>query len=302
MTQIDSSTVAFDSTPLHGPVVIELDSSYESAEALRWAAGMSAALGTTLEATCTWHPGLGEFRPDAHDAVVRRLTAELGSWSELAKDAFVEPVCRVVEGNWPSGFVHDAEARGASLLVLPVAVSPSPSASNSEATARTLLQTAPRAPVALVPTSGAGRTVRRIVVGTPDGVSPRRLIETALILADVCGAELHVVSVLPLAPEWVPSSDPNSMWQVERRTREMRWSPHLESHHITHQFHVVEGSDTVEAWLRFARHMHADVIVASTEWRGSVSSARRATSLVRLARDSGIVVVSIPSGPGRGDG
>ncbi|MCU1366852.1 MAG: hypothetical protein JWN39_2491 [Ilumatobacteraceae bacterium] len=277
-----------------GPVIVELDSSYESAEALRWAAELSALLGTRLEATRTWHPGLGEFRPDARDAVVRRLTTELGTWSALAEDARVRTTCRVVEGDWPSGFIRDAEHRRASLLVVPIPAGPSSSVSNSEAAAKALLQNGMTCGVALVPPSGAGRTIRRILVGTPKGVGPERLLDEVVTLAAACGAEVHVVSVLPLSPEWVPSSNPNSMWQLERLRRAQRWIPQFARRNVRHQFHVVEGSDPIESLGRFSRRVHADLIVVCSQWRGSIGSARRASSLVHLARNSGLAVISIP--------
>jgi nucleotide-binding universal stress UspA family protein len=279
-----------------GPIMIELDSSYESAEALRWAADLSKRIGTELLATCTWHPGIGEFRPDAHDAVVQRLTTELKAWSVLAADVGINPALHVVEGDWPAGLLREARTTGASLLTVPIAVSPSPSSSSSEVAARQLLQHS-TVPVALVPPAGANRSIRRVLVGTPDGVSPINLIDWATRVAIAGNAELHIVAVLPLAPEWVASSDPNSMWQVERRIRMSRWTPRLESLGLTSEVHIVEGSDPVDAWARMARHLHADVIVACAEWRGSVGSSRRATSLIHLCRDSGLVVMSIPSGP-----
>jgi nucleotide-binding universal stress UspA family protein len=284
-----------------GPIMVELDSSYESAETLRWAADLSKRLGTQLQATCTWHPGIGEFRPEAHDAVVQRLTTELRAWSSLAGDVGVNPALHVVEGDWPSGLLRESQTARASLIAVPIALSLSPSSSSSEVAARQLLQRS-TLPVALVPPAGANRAIRRVLVGTPDGVSPDALIEWASRIATAGSAELHIVGVLPLAPEWVPSSDPNSKWQLERRARMKRWSPRLEPSGIAHQFHIVEGSDPVDAWARTARHIHADVIVASAEWRGSGGSSRRAAALIHLARDSGLVVISVPNAPEANDG
>lgn len=277
-----------------GPIMVELDSSYESAETLRWAADLSKRVGAQLQATCTWHPGIGEFRPEAHDAVVQRLTNELRAWSALAGDVGVNPALHVVEGDWPSGLLRESQTARASLIAVPIALSPSSSSSSSELAARQLLQHS-TLPVALVPPAGANRTIRRVLVGTPDGISPDTLVEWATRMATASNAELHIVGVLPLAPEWVPSTDPHSKWQVERRARMSRWNPCLESSGIAHQFHIVEGSDPVDAWARTARHVHADVIVASAEWRGSGGSSRRAAALIHLARDSGLVVMSIPN-------
>jgi nucleotide-binding universal stress UspA family protein len=138
-------------------------------------------------------------------------------------------------------------------------------------------------------------------VGAPDGASPQHLVDVAVLLAQACAAQVHVVSVLPTGPEWVPTTNPNSMWQIERRRRLDRWMPVLEARELRHEFHVVESTDPFDAWARIARDVHADLIIASADKRSNPVSRRHA-SVVRLARTTGLVVVSVPGGTEVHDG
>ncbi len=103
-------------------VVVGVDGSDSSIDALRWAARLAPSLGATIDATIAWHPAHtygfypypADYRPPDQEAAEMLSDAIAGAFDGVPPAGIVESVR---EGHPPSQVLIDA-ARHAQMLVL----------------------------------------------------------------------------------------------------------------------------------------------------------------------------------------
>jgi nucleotide-binding universal stress UspA family protein len=286
----DGGTVAEDGVA-SGPIVVEMDRSYEAGEALRWASDVGAALSREVVALGVWHPGIGELRPDARAAAQRRHEEMLREWCARVP-LLSTPSHAVVEGDGPSAIPSYAERVGASLVVTGLALHGSHLPFVGDSIARRLAHESPTA-LAVVPAAGAARPMRRIVVGVDDDSQLESLVGWPVRLASAVGAEVEVVRVDPYQADWLPANSPRSALEKDRRALEQRCADAFGPAGVSHQVEVLEGSDSMQGWEHLAQREHADLIVMFADPGGRRHGGRAAHSIA-LARRSSLPVLVVP--------
>ncbi len=249
-----------DMTPAE--ILVGVDETYAAGEALAWAARLASSLGAGLTAVHAWQPGLGELS-SGHDRAARREMRDLRRWSKLTKDSGVDVRTVVTEGQPEDVFAEVARFSGPAdprLLVVGRASHGSGLAHDQDHLADHLARRL-RTPLAVVPSPGAGRTLRRIVLGLDGSAGADAAAAWCAGVAKAIGADVAAVTIFEPIVEWVPRTDRSSMWSKVRRELEGPWTESLRRHGLRFTADVLEGTNVDASLTNFARERHADAIV-----------------------------------------
>ncbi|MGH9230925.1 MAG: universal stress protein [Acidimicrobiales bacterium] len=263
---------------LHAPVgaspaeiVVGVDGTYAACEALGWAARLARSTGSEVTAVYAWRPGLGELSSGS-DRAARHELRNLRRWCRPVGDAGVDARTVVTQGQPDHVLVEAARSRGGArprLLVLGRASPGSGLAHDHDHLCDRIARRLP-APMAVVPSPGAGRSLRRIVVGLDASASAVAAAVWSASVAAALDADIAAVTIFEPTAEWVPRSDPGSMWSKVRRSLEGPWTQPLRRRGVAFTSRVLEGTNVAASLTQFARDRHADAIVVGlgdTGWR-----------------------------------
>jgi nucleotide-binding universal stress UspA family protein len=249
-----------DMTPAE--IVVGVDGTYAAGEALVWAARLASSLGAGLTAVHAWQPGLGELS-SGHDRATRREMRDLRRWCKLTKDSGVDVRTVVTEGQPDDVLSEAARSSGHAdrrLLVVGRASHGSGLAHDQDHLADHLARRL-RTPLAVVPSPGAGRTLRRIVLGLDGSAGADAAATWSAAVAKAIGADIAAVTIFEPIVEWVPRTDRSSMWSKVRRELEGPWTESLRRHGLRFTADVLEGTNVAASLTQVARDRHADAIV-----------------------------------------
>jgi nucleotide-binding universal stress UspA family protein len=241
-------------------IVVGVDGTYAAGEALGWAARLASALGAGLTAVHAWQPGLGEFS-SGFDRAAEQELRDLRRWCRPAKDAGVDARTVVTEGPPDDVLVEAAGSHvDPRLLVVGRASHGTGLAHDGDHLGDRLARRV-RTPLAVVPSPGAARTLRRIVLGLDGSASARAAAAWLASLAKPISADIVAVTIFEPIVEWVPRWDRSSMWSKVRRELEGSWTEPLHRRGIEFTARVLEGTNVAASLTEFARDRHADAIV-----------------------------------------
>jgi nucleotide-binding universal stress UspA family protein len=249
-----------DMTPAE--VVVGVDGTYAAGEALVWAARLASSLGAGLTAVHAWQPGLGELS-SGHDRAARRELRDLRRWCTLTKELGVDVRTVVTEGQPDDVLSEVARSSGDAdprLLVVGRASHGSGLAHDQDHLADHLARRL-RTPLAVVPSPGAGRTLRRIVLGLDGSASGHAAAMWSAAVAKAIGADVAAVTIFEPIVEWVPRTDRSSMWSKVRQELEGPWTDSLRRRGTPFTADVLEGTNVAASLTQIARDRHADAIV-----------------------------------------
>jgi nucleotide-binding universal stress UspA family protein len=243
-------------------IVVGVDGTYAAGEALGWAARLASTLGAELVAVYAWQPGLGELSSGS-DRAARQELRDLRRCCGPAKDAGVDARTVVTEGP-PDDVLTEAARSGGDvdprLLVVGRASHGSGLAHDQDHLGDRLARRV-RTPLAVVPSPGAGRTLRRIVLGLDGSASAHAAATWSGTVAKAIGADIVAVTIFEPIVEWVPRSDRSSMWSKIRRELEGPWTEPLRRRGVGFTTRVLEGTNIAGSLTQVARDQHADAIV-----------------------------------------
>jgi nucleotide-binding universal stress UspA family protein len=243
-------------------LIVGVDGTYAAGEALGWAARLASASGATLTAVHAWQAGLGDVDAGYERAAAQRRRV-LRQWCEPARDVGVEPRTVVGDGELIdvlAKVVRADAARGRRLVVLGRAAPGSGIAHDDDhqcdRTARQL-----RVPLAVAPSPGAGRRLRRVVLGLDESTSASAAATWLACVAGPLDLEIHAVTAFEPVIEWVPRWSKASIWTKVRAELDGPWTEPLRRRGLAYSTYVVEGTNVASTLTRYARRCHADAIV-----------------------------------------
>jgi nucleotide-binding universal stress UspA family protein len=243
-------------------IVVGVDGTYAAGEALGWAARLASTLRAELVAVYAWQPGLGELS-SGFDRAARQELRDLRRWCGPAKDAGVDARTVVTEGP-PDDVLAEAARSGGGvdchLLVVGRASHGSGLAHDQDHLGDRLARRL-RTPLAVVPSPGAGRTLRRIILGLDGSASAHAAATWSASVAKAIAADIVAVTIFEPIVEWVPRSDRSSMWSKVRRELEGPWTEPLRRRGVGFTTRVLEGTNIAGSLTQVARDQHADAIV-----------------------------------------
>jgi nucleotide-binding universal stress UspA family protein len=262
-------------------IVVAVDGTYAAREALGWGARIARSSSSPLTAVHAWQPGLGDLKAGHERAAARRRRA-LRSWCQPARDAGVDARMVVGEGELAdvlASVVRVRANRGRRLVVLGRAA-PGSGLEHDDDRQCDRIARQLRVPLAIAPSPGAGRQLRRVVLGLGGSVSSRA---AATWLASVAGGldlEVHAVTAFEPMVEWVPRWSEASVWTKVRGELEGPWTEPLRQRGVVPVTRVLEGINVGATLTHYARRSHADAIVIGLGDSAGHRSRHPATDLL----------------------
>jgi nucleotide-binding universal stress UspA family protein len=294
-TMHDTSTEATGPAAL-GAVVVVMDGSYATGEALLWASRFSDSIAGDLVAVRTWRAGLGNTSPRAAQATVGRLRRELYRWCDDALHALDdlggEPTTEVVEEGDPGvdAVVADHEI---DLVVAGLEASAHLDLHGLGGFA-SHLAVRRNCPLAVVPTGGAGRVVHEVVVGLDGSARSLAACEWVARHAAVARWHVHALTVYEPLVEFVAATDPRSLWSQFEHALEGPWTAPLREAGVSYTTELVEGIDHIDAMTQATRRRHADAIAVGTLGNPRRLHHTRGSTGLHLVHESHLPVIIVP--------
>jgi nucleotide-binding universal stress UspA family protein len=281
-------------------LIVGVDGTYAAGEALGWAARIARTSGAGLTAVHTWPaPALGD-RTVGPRTTMRRRRA-LRSWCQPARDAGVEAQTVVGDGDLRdvlASIVRSRTAPDRCLVVLGRAAPGSGVEHDDDHQCDRIARRLP-APLAVVPSPGAGRPLRRVVIGVAGSAGAEAAATWVASVAGTLDLDVHAVTVFEPMVEWVPRWSQSSVWTKVRHELEGPWTEPLRRRGVACATRVVEGINVDAALTQFARRCHADGIVVGLGDGGH----RRRHPATKLLERCHLPVILVPVGSvGHADG
>jgi nucleotide-binding universal stress UspA family protein len=278
-----------------GPVVTGTDGSVSGQAAVEWATSIAARIGVQLVVVHAWHPSFAEVPPGVDEELraeaARRLADE---WCSVARDADVDPVPVLVEGDPRDLLLRTADEYDAGLLVVGARGAGSHTHALHLGSVTHHLVHHTERPLAAIPATSGPLLPERILVGVDGSAGSARAVEWCVTMASALSAEvIAVYGEAPLA-EWVSHSDPHSWYQQAREKCEA-WSTPLRDAGVSSQAMVVDH-EPVTALTETALREHAGMIVVGTHGRGAVTGVRLGSTALKVLHRSGLPVALVPTG------
>jgi nucleotide-binding universal stress UspA family protein len=271
-------------------IVIGVDGSSASLDALSWADGIAGRTRATLVAVRAGLPGTAVPPPlAAHRADEARH--ELGMWCK-ERDLAGTPELVVSDEDPRTALVAVAAERDADLLVAGTRGTGVLAGLLLGGVAQHLVQH-PVLPLALVP-SGVDAVTRHVVVGV-DGSDGS--LAAVRFSAGFAGAlDIGVTAVLAQDPfaEWVPASDPQS-WQRRAQRQVGGWVEPVVDAGVRVRVVVDRDVHPVAALARALETRPGSVAVVGARGRGGFPGLRLGRVPLHLLHQAGVPVVVVPT-------
>lgn len=242
-------------------VIVGVDGSYAAGEALGWAARIADASGAALTAVHAWQAGLGDAGV-GHQRAASHRRRSLRVWCQPARDGGVDPQTIVGDGELIDviqAIVDDTASPGRQLVVLGRAA-PGSGIDHDDDHQCDRIARQVRVPLAVAPSPGAGRRLKRVVLGLGGSNSA----QAACWLGSVAGPldlDIHAVTAFEPFIEWVSRSNKAGVWAKVRAELEGPWTEPLRQRGVAYSTHLIEGMNIEATLTDFARRCHADAIV-----------------------------------------
>jgi nucleotide-binding universal stress UspA family protein len=290
-TMHDTSAEATRTTTL-GAVVVVMDGSYATGEALLWANRFAGAIAGDLVAVRTWRPGLGNMSPRAAQATVGRLRRELHRWCADALHLDGARSTEVVEEGDP-GVAQVVDHHEIELVVAGIEASASLDLHGLGGFASHLAVRSNR-PLAVVPTGGAGRVVQEVVVGLDGSARSLAACEWVARHAAIAHWHVHALTVYEPLVEFVAATDPRSMWSQFEHALEGPWTEPLREAGVSYTTELVEGVDHIDAMTQATRRRHADAVAVGTMGNPRRLHHKRGSTGLHLVHEAHLPVIIVP--------
>jgi nucleotide-binding universal stress UspA family protein len=277
-----------------GPVariLVGVDGSEASLDALRWAVGLADRAGGKVTAVHAFAPGAAELSPDY--ATVLRAEAErrLTGWCAAAtRPGSVESL--MVDGD-PDALLS-AAAEHADLLVVGTSGAGGFADLHLGSVAHHLAHHT-IVPLAIVPTSAAGHPVKRLVVGVDGSAGSAAAVAFCATLAPLLTATVVAVYADEPFVEWVSGSSARR-WRQSAEGEVRRWVTPIEDNGVLVAVDIDRDIHPVAALCRAIEAEPDTLAVVGTRGLGGISGMRLGRVPIQLVHHTGAAVVMVPPG------
>jgi nucleotide-binding universal stress UspA family protein len=273
-------------------VVVGLDGSAASLDALRWAVALADTAGAEVTAAHAFMPPPAEGPFADYD--VRRAEARrrLIDWSATLDSAGAIDTL-VVDGH-PDALLSTA-AQGADLLVVGTRGAGGFAQLHLGSVAHHLAHRTP-VPLAIVPTSAASERVARIVVGVDGSAGSAAAVAFCATLAPLVAASVVAVFAFEPFVAWVPETDPRS-WHRGAEASVRDWVAPIEAAGVHVEVDVDRDIHPVAALCRAIQAEPDTLAVVGARGVGGFSGLRLGRVPVQLVHHAGAAVVMVPTWP-----
>jgi nucleotide-binding universal stress UspA family protein len=277
-------------------ILVGLDGSTASLDALRWAGLLTDAVSADITAVHAFMPPPAKTPSAERDRLRREAEERVIAWS--AKVDTAAPVSSVLVDGRPDGLLSLA-AQSADLLVVGTRGAGGFAHLHLGSVAHHLAHRS-SVPLAIVPRGAAGDRVARIVVGVDGSTGSAAAVTFCATLAPMLGARVVAVYAFEPFAEWVPENDPRS-WHRTAEADVHEWVAPIEAAGVRVQVDVQRDIDPVGALRRAVEAAPDTLAVVGARGLGGFTGRRRGRVPIQLVRHSDAVVVMVPTSEVRSD-
>ncbi len=254
-------------------IVVGVDGSAGSANAMRWASSLAARHKASILVMTHFVPTLSALPPPRVETSLAEQQQRLETWVSTAKLADLTVRCVVERGDPRNGIVRVANREQADLVVVGrVSQSAGPGPFHIGSMAEWL---AHHCDLPLAVVGGAvNTTVRSVLVGVDGSEGSRAALQWVRELAAVADIRVIVASVHQPYVEWTPSTSPKN-WRrdLENQIRQ-DFASDLRSAGVEFSALALRGSNAADALLQAAMDERTDIVVVGARGLGGFAGLR----------------------------
>jgi nucleotide-binding universal stress UspA family protein len=259
-------------------IVVGVDGSAASLEALRWAVGLAGTSGAPVSAVYAFTPSYAEVSPAQYEFLQTEAAQTLGVW--CAETGVAESVDPFVVGGGPGALLTIAHQ--SDLLVVGTRGDYGIAHLHLGSVAHHLVHHT-SVPLAIVPSRVAGGRISRLVVGVDGSVGSGAAVTFAASLARALDATVVVVH----------AAAPGTEVPVVARVRE--WAAPLEAEGVGFEVEISTDVVPVEAMCRAIAAKPDTLAVVGTRGLGGFSGLRLGGVATHLAHTCEVAVALVPA-------
>lgn len=275
-----------------GRVMVGLDGSGASLDALRWAIRLAEAAGGHVTAVHAFTPNASELSPDYYEVLLAEAERRLALWCAAA--APPGPVDSVVVEGDPDALVA-AAAEHADLLVVGTRGAGGFPRLHLGSVAHHLAHHT-TVPLAIVPTSAVRDAVQRIVVGVDGSTGSAAAVAFCATLAPPLAATVVAVHAEEPFAEWVSGSASRN-WRRAAEADLRRWVAPIEDNGIPVAVDIDRDIHPIAALCRAIDAEPDTLAVVGTRGLGGITGMRLGRVPIQLVHHTGVAVVMVPQSP-----
>ena len=274
-------------------VLVGMDGSSGSADALLWSSRLAAECKAEVVAVTAFRPRQAEVAPSdlvrLRDEQRRVLDEE---W--VAPARAIRPVrTMVTDGDPREALIAIADMEEADLLVVGAAGSGSgPGFLHLGSVAEYLIHHATR-PLAVIP-PGTRASVTRVVVGVDGSARNAVAVRWTAALAASLGVPVTAVAVEEPLFEWTRSTSSDNWRRAVEEDIRKEWAAPIREAGVDLKVSAVRDLHPAEGLLRAAADVQADLLVVGARGLGGFLGLRAGGVAIKIVHHSGIPVVLVP--------
>jgi nucleotide-binding universal stress UspA family protein len=274
-------------------IVVGLDGSAASLDALSWADDIAERTGAKLVAVRAGLPARGSVATGLYAGLADKAGRDIGTWVSK-RSLSVAPVPVVVDEDPRTGLVAVAAERRADLLVIGTRGTSSHPGVSLGGVAQYLTQH-PARPLAIVPAGAPART-RHLVVGVDGSAGSLAAVRFCGGLASAL--EVPVTALLAQEPfaEWVPADDPRS-WRRHAQKQVAAWVEPVTDVDVPVEIVVDRDIHPVAAVIRSLGTHPDSIAIVGTRGRGGFAGLLLGRVPLQLLQHTQVPVVIVPVEP-----
>jgi nucleotide-binding universal stress UspA family protein len=274
-------------------ILVGLDGSAASLDALRWAVRLAGAADADVTAVNAFAPGTSELSPDYAKVLRGEAERRLADWCAAATSpGSVDSL--LVDGD-PNALLH-AAAQNADLLVVGTRGAGGFAHLHLGSVAHHLAHHT-QVPLAIVPTSAADHQVKRIVVGVDGSAGSAAAVAFCATLAPLLAATVVAVYADEPLAEWGSQSFSWS-WRRSAEVEIRRWVAPIEYNGVAVTVDVDRDIHPIAALCRAIVAGPDTLAVVGTRGLGGISGMRLGRVPIQLVHHTSAAVVMVPQPAG----
>ena len=274
-------------------ILVGMDGSSGSADALLWSMRLAASCKAEVVAVTAFRPRQAEVAPSDLVRLREEQRRVLDEQWVIPARAIGSVRTVVTDGDPREALVAIADVEDADLLVVGAAGGGSrPGFMHLGSVKEYLIHHAMR-PLAVVP-AGVRGSVTRVVIGVDGSVQNAVAVRWTAALAAGLGVAVTAVAVEEPVFEWTLSTSPDN-WRraVEEDIRE-EWAAPIREAGVDLNVSAVRDLYPAEGLLRAAADVQADLLVVGARGLGGFLGLRAGGVAIKIVHHSGIPVVVVP--------
>ncbi len=270
-------------------ILVGVDGSGASLEALRWGVRLADGVDGRVTAVHAFRPATSELSPECAKALRSEAETRLATWCVTAVGpASVDPL--VIDSD-PHGLLAIA-AEKADLLVVGTRGAGGFAHLHLGSVAHHLAHHT-AVPLAVVPTSAARVQAKRIVVGVDGSAGSAAAVAFCATLAPLLGATVVAVYADDRIAGWIAESDPGA-WQRYAETELHRWVAPIADRGVPVAVEAARDVHPIGALCRAIEAESGTLAVVGTRGLGGISGMRLGRVPIQLVHHTGAAVVLVP--------